>query len=254
MLTRHTQSATISLPLAGEVNLWAFQPTAFPSGENLVEMVEDAVRATEGFIGAPFPTTQVILLIPIIGPETDHGIGGGLYWGRFMTVTRYEPWPINRGAIYHEVGHYYFPGGLGPTWLVEGGAEFMWSYTNDQVGIRASKTGSSRTWDLGRGELPRPGNTEHRQLNERTTRVRLLVLCNYSLGAYFLLNLFETLGEEATGAAIRELYLLSNVGAASGDRGGDLPAFLKHTPAERIGRFRQLYRRWHGGSFLDEQD
>ena len=55
VLTRHTRSAAISLPLAGEVDLWAFQPTAFPPGENLIEILEGAVRITEGFIGAPFP-------------------------------------------------------------------------------------------------------------------------------------------------------------------------------------------------------
>ena len=253
VLTRHTQSATVSLPLAGEVNLWAFQPTAFPPGENLVEMVEDAVRATEGFIGAPFPTTQVILLVPIIGPETDHGIGGGLYWGKFITVTRYEPWPINRGAIYHEVAHYYFPGGLGPTWLVEGGAEFMWSYTNDQVGIQSLEDRKLTAWDLVGANCLNQGMRNIRQVNERTRESDSLVLCNYSLGAFFLLNLFETLGEEATGAAIRELHLLSTSERRPVTEEEIYRAFLKQTPAERIGEFRQLYRLWHGGSFVDEE-
>ena len=254
VMTRHTQSATISLPLTGEVDLWVFQPTALPPGENVVEMVEEAVRATEGLIGAPFPTTQVILLIPIVGPETDHGIGGGGHWGRFITVTRYEPRPINRGAIYHEVGHYYFGGGIGPGWLVEGGAEFMWSYTSVQVGIMSPEEQKITHLNWVEAGCLNQGIRNIKQLNERQRESDSLIHCNYNLGSFFLFTMFETLGEEALGAAIRDLYLLSTSEDRPVTEEEIYQAFLDHTPAERMGEFQHLYRRWHGGAFLDEQD
>ena len=98
-----TQSATVSLPLAGDVNLWIFQPTPFPPDEDLLAMLEDSVRLSEDFMGAPFPVTDVIMLVPIISPGIDHRIGGGGYWGAFIHVTRYEPIPADREPIYHEV-------------------------------------------------------------------------------------------------------------------------------------------------------
>ena len=256
--TWYTQSATISLPLAGVVDLWVFQPKAFPPGENVVEILEGAVRITEGFIGAPFPTTQVILLVPIVGPETDHGIGGGGHWGRFITVARHEtlPSPITamRGAIYHEVAHYYFGGGIGPPWLVEGGAEFMFSYTSVQAGVMSPEEQklTHRNW-VEAGCVSR-GMRNIKQLNERQRESDSFIHCNYNLGGFFLLTMFETLGEEAMGAAIRELYLLSVSERRPVTEEEIYQTLLKHTPAHRQGRFRIMYRRWHGGSFADEPD
>ena len=139
--TPFIQSATVSLPLTGEVNLWAFQPQPFDPSQDLLPRLEDSVRVLEEFMGVPFPVTDVILVVPIIGPEVDHGIGGGAHWGRFITVTRYETSPshdfwavTNWESIYHEVAHYYF--GFGPPWLGEGGAEFMWMY------IRENRSGT----------------------------------------------------------------------------------------------------------------
>ena len=256
--TWHTQSATISLPLAGVVDLWVFQPKAFPPGENVVEILEGAVRITEGFIGAPFPTTQVILLVPIVGPETDHGIGGGLHWGRFITVARHErlPSPITamRGAIYHEVAHYYFGGGIGPPWLVEGGAEFMFSYTSVQAGVMSPEEQELTHLNWVEAGCLNQGMRNIQELNERQRASDSYIHCNYNLGGFFLLKMFETLGEEAMGGAIRELYLLSTSERRPVTEEEIYQTLLKHTPAHRQGRFRIMYRRWHGGSFADEPD
>ena len=249
VLTRHTQSATISLPLTGEVDLWAFQSTPFPPDENVVEMLEDAVRATEGFLGAPFPTNRVVLLVPIIGPETDHGIGGGIYWGEFITATRYEPWPVNRGVIYHEVGHYYFY--RPPVWLAEGGAEFVVAYTNDRVGIESLEDRKPTAWNLVETNCLKEGIQNIADLLERRKSDPRHV-CNYSLGAYFLLSLLETLGEEATGAALGELFLLTVSENRSVTEEEIYRAFLKHTPAGLEEEFRDIYRRLHGGPYADE--
>ena len=157
-----------------------------------------------------------------------------------------------RGAIYHEVAHYYFGGGIGPPWLVEGGAEFMFSYTSVQAGVMSREEQKRTHWDwVGAGCLDQ-GIRNIQQLNERQRESDSYIHCNYNLGGFFLLTLFETLGEEATGAAIRELHLLSTSERRPVTEQEIYQAFLKQTPDERIGEFRQLYRLWHGGSFVDE--
>ena len=251
--SRHIQSATISLPLAGEVDIWVFQSTAFHPSDNLTAMVEDAVRATERLVDAPFPTNRVIMLIPIVDLDTDHGIYGGLHWGRFITATRYEPWPVSRGVVYHEVAHYYFRGGLGPAWLVEGGAEFMKAYTNDRVGIESLEDRMPTARNLVRWNCSDQGIINIAHLNERSRAFTYPPLgCNYNMGEYFLLNLFETLGEEATGRAIRTLYWLSTGEGRPVTEKEIYRAFREQTPRQLVAEFHDLYRRLHGGAFLDD--
>ena len=82
--TPFTQSATVSLPLAGEVNLWVFQPEPFHhSQDKILPQLEDSVRIMEEFMGAPFPVADVILVVPIIGPEGGPRNRWGRALGRF---------------------------------------------------------------------------------------------------------------------------------------------------------------------------
>lgn len=37
--------------------------------------------------------------------------------------------PYSRSTVYHELGHYYFNSGNGPSWLSEGTADFLAGYT-----------------------------------------------------------------------------------------------------------------------------
>ena len=247
--TRHTESETILLPLAGEVDLWVFQPTPLPQGENLIGLLEDVVRATEGLLRAPFPTNQVILLVPIIGTDKDHGFqGGGIFWGDFITATRIEPWWIHRNVIYHEVAHYYFY--RPPVWLAEGGAEFLMAYTNDLVGFQSLEERKPIVWSLVETSCLKEGIQNIAQLLESYQRH----VCNYYLGAYFLLELLEALGEEATGSALGELFLLTVSKNSSVTEEEIYRAFLRHTPEGLMEEFRDIYRRLHGGPYADEEE
>ena len=253
------QSRTVSLPLAGEVNLWAFQTAPSPEGEDLTAMMEEAVRATEELMGAPFPVTDVIMAVPVMGAERDHGIpGGAAHWGRFISVTRKPPAPINRGAIHHEVGHYYF--GFGPPWLVEGGAEFAWLYTYHRIGLESLQEGKPAALRRVQHNCLRRGLSTIQQLNERQIQAPdFQAICHYSLGAYLLLNLYETLGEAVLSAALRDLYLRF--------QGEPRPvteeeflvfeeeiyeAFLRNTPPELVDAFHEVYKEIHGRPYAEE--
>ena len=87
----------------------------------------------------------------------------------------------------------------------------------------------------------------HRDFHSECHRIHR---CNYNLGEFFLMSLFDIMGEEATGAALGELYLIS---------GRDVPAlseeeiyrvFLRNTPVGLEENLLELYRRVHGGLFL----
>ena len=253
------QRATVSLPLAGEVNLWAFQSKPFPPDEDLTAMIEDAVRATEDFMGVPFPATDVILIVTI-------GVRGGELWEGFFTAQRHEPNPVSRGTIYHELAHYYFT--FGPRWLVEGGAEFMAAYTYDRAGLKSLEDQKPAIWSWVEATCFDEGIGNIHQLNERELLdPRRPLTCNYSLGSYFLMELYEAVGEEALSATIRALYrefhdqghtvLIEEEGRLVFENEEEFhrveelfyQTLLENTPPERVDAFLEVYRRLHGGPY-----
>ena len=260
MLQSHfTQSKTITLPLAGEVNLWAFQTARSPQGEDLTAMMEEAVRTTEEFMGTPFPLTDVVLVVPVIGAGKDHGIAGGAHWGDFIHVTRYQSQPFNRSAVHHEVGHYYF--GFGTPWLVEGGAEFVSDYVWARTtGREYPEDRRSTAQDRVQKYCHNQGISTIQQLNAQQVQdsdiLRFPTICHYGLGSYFLLRLYETLGEDVLSAALRELYLryqgeprpLTREEFAHYER-AIYQAFLRNTPPELRDAFHDVYREIHGGPY-----
>ena len=245
---RFTQASTVSLPLAGEVNIWVFQSTPFPPDDEVLETIEDTVRITERFMTLPFPTTDIILLL---GEDGSH-------LGSFMTLTRFEDGVVL--FVPHETAHYYF--GLlmkGPAWFSEGGAEFIEALVWDRKGVlslddRRSQLGGAFSSCFGTLMVTNLWELDH--FDGRTLG------CDYSMGEYFLLKIHETIGEEAMGAAMREMSVTlgesDSEALASGLRTDDgraeaiYRAFLNHAPADTREELRELYRTLHGGPFLEE--
>ena len=246
----HTQSKSISLPLTGEVNFWAFQAIPFPRGKDVVGMMEEAVRAAESLFGTAFPMKDVILVLQPVGGATRNY--GGLFRGDHIRVVMYDFSEVNRGVIYHEVAHYYLGGGIGPTWLVEGGAEFAVAYVRDQIGQESLEVRTQTARTLLRDNCHNQGVSKISKLIERLEeRPDSLFVCNYSLGAYFLHNLFDLMGEDAMSAALRDLLLLQK---STGERLTEeeiYQTFRENVPRGRVDRFNEAYRQWHGGEFIE---
>ena len=234
----YIQHKAISLPIAGQVNIWVIENTPPPPGEDLLTIIEDAARVAEGFLGVPFPTTDIILLVVPRG----HGIRGAHYRTHMMLVRR--GWDeMEVPFIPHETAHYYFDSHFGPKWFIEGGADFIQAYVNDQTGVE------------GLADRKAQVAQEAQSLcfeSNRIENIRHLVYirydgekCPYSMGEDFLLNVFDTIGEEAMASALSELYL-QPVHVTEEDI---YHAFLKHAPQDRKEAFHDLYRRMHGGAF-----
>ena len=253
---RYTQTRTVSLPLAGDVNIWVIQPTPFPPGEDLLTVIEDTARISEEFLGVSFPTTDIILLVTDQNYEAD-----GYHAWSHMRLPRHDyGGEIGVPSIPHETAHYYFTRPQ-PWWLVEGGANFIESYYNDRKGIQSL---ADRATDIARivKEYCVDGfsieNIWHLIHTPGYQTVEYPATgCRYSMGEEFLLSSYMTIGEEAMSAAIRELYLSykeyeRTESSGQGRRATEeavYDAFLKHTPDDRKEAFRELYRRLHGGPY-----
>ena len=98
------QSTTVSLPLAGDVNIWAFQEGPFAPDDNLISLAVDSAPVIEELMGIPLQTTDIIL---IVDPDLNFG---GIYSYAYLAIRNYRTVP-------HEIAHYYTDANGAPAWL-----------------------------------------------------------------------------------------------------------------------------------------
>ena len=234
----HVGSGKITLPHSGEVNVWIVRRQPFLPGDDAIANLAEAVRASEQFFGLPFPVDHVILSLLVEG-------GRGIHLGHMMVLTPFD------GQLslppYHEVAHYYFNDG--PTWYLEGGAEFIAHYYHN-------------------GEkLPTVDFPEYCREQEVHNLQALNALgdlgggdvwdrCRYDMGLHFLVNLREAMGDDPWRAALRTLFLkggYEGLYLASGGATDEevYQVFLEHTPPHLVAAVKDVFRGLHGGPFVD---
>ena len=242
----HSQSRTVSLPLAGEVKIWVFQNTPLPPNEDLLTSIEETARMSEELLGAPFPTTDIILLVVDLG-DTFYRVYPQHY-GSHMVLTR-ESSSAKVFYVPHETAHYYFF--TGPRWLTEGAAELIETYFNHRTGVtelafsRAGALTDAQNCVHGYGME----NIRHLyHVLQRAWEPNLPELCLYQMGENFLHHAILTVGENAIMSALGELYVsLPGRGRQAAEE-LIYEVFLKHVPVERQENFTALYRELHGGA------
>ena len=251
--THFTQTRTVSLRLAGDVNIWIFQNTPFPAGEDLLTVIEDTARMSEGLLGAPFPTSDIILLV-VDHSDKRYRIGPG-HVGTSMRLNRY---PSGVWHLPHETAHYYFFNPItGPRWLTEGGAEFIAVYFNHRTGVRDLADERARAFRANQSCVDNYLMENIRHLTLVLTNNWEILHpsgCVYKMGENFLHSASMVMGEEALMSALGELHLLE-VGRDRHTVEGRIhveeriyEVLLKHAPADRQEDFRDLYRELHGGA------
>ena len=127
----HVRSETITLPLADEVSLFAVGRSE-PGLDDALERMMVGVTSIEGFMGTPWPNPVVILLQELVldlRADPTGPVVGGWYAGDHVVVRN-----TSKSITYHELGHYYLHGGIGPQWLFEGGADFLAAFTLRSTG------------------------------------------------------------------------------------------------------------------------
>ena len=257
------QSKAIDLPLAGEVNLWIVQHEPIPGYEDLLRFAEEAVRGTERLMGVPFPTFEVI--VAIVRRQGDLGsrcYAGVAYNDRVDVGDWVGGGTALRRTVYHEIAHYYFDNGIGPGWILEGGADFAAWRIEDWLGY-SSPEDTRVHWAEGvRTSCVEQGMTNLHMLatHEYSDKnAKLAFSCQYSMGWNFLLSLHEVMGDEALSAALGELYRTIELRFVPGfDWTKSDPEvyeiILKHTPTDKVEEVKDIYRWKHGGPFIDAED
>ena len=176
----HVVSDTLSLPLAGEVNLFAVSRT--PLQQDVLGILRTGVEVMEGFMHRPWNKPNVIALVE---PEWYIPIGGSFYERTFIVSTS-----LNPGVFYHELGHYFF--NRMTVWFIEGVAEFLRSYTLNKSHQLPIQMGSIKRCAM----LGAPNIQKWLDTRDSTTSAPFR-LCHYALGKFFLLGMYALLGHDA---------------------------------------------------------
>ena len=173
----------IELPLAGDVTISVLNVD--PASYRTIDILEQVLRAQEGFMDVPLPRSYIGLLV---ADATPHGGGGGP--GGLITV---DPiYAEDDYLIAHELAHIYWA--FSPKWIAEGGADFMTTVSVDKEFSSEDCSWAEALSDLEAKEEP-------------STPTLDLSNCDYILGRGLFLDLYETLGDEAFRRGFGRLYL-----------------------------------------------
>ena len=153
----------------------------------------------------------------------------------------------------HELTHYYK---YDTRWFDEAVSRFVEAYVADAIGIKPISEISTEVtehadwacreydaeYDIGGLE-----NIRHSRYIDQTFYYYGISRCTYTLGEEFLLQTFETIGEDALSAALRALQVRPGEetdGPEAEQRIRDTLA--RHAPSDRSSEFIELYRRLYG--------
>lgn len=195
----------IELPLAGPVQLTIIRTA--PGVEHTMNLLEQAIRDVEKFMGAPFPQPQVNYLFA----EATSGTGSNA--GTHITsrlkvdkvgYTKNEhetsfPGESAYRHFVHETSHFYW-GNSDDNWLDEGPATFLESIFVGDI------TGESLTLERG----PCPFVSAIAKLDSiGPEQTDAEFTCNYRFGERIFHDLYRNMDETTFRLAFRRLYLLS---------------------------------------------
>ena len=189
----YSEERLTELPLSGAMHLaiFRFRDLRSPS----MDYLERSVHAIEKFMGEPFPTDFVGLVVDGALPP---GSGGAYFDTHIGFLPQFEDeWQYALlGVIAHETAHYYWHGNV--SWIDEGGASLLGALMESG-------------WDANALEI--------RACEEAATIAELEAVdpefgdpafgCNYHLGRAIFLDLYRALGEETFRQGFQDLYAKS---------------------------------------------
>ena len=240
--SHYAASMPTTLPSTGDVELVVVRHTPFAPNDHTLATMEEGLVAIEGFMEAPFPVRDIILLVAdpdiwsVGGRNVSQILGGHMIV--HMVVNDEESGP-GRQTIFHEIAHYYYLSG--PRWLREGTANFFETYVLDRTGNESIEERRERLEsDSGCDKDNIQQHIDDWAANQ----------CDYDLGERFLLAMYANLGSKVMSAALRDLHARSmRLEYLSEDV--IYHAFLSNTPRQSEKAFKMAYRRYHGGPIAD---
>ena len=254
--TRSARSRLISLPLTGETKLTIVRRASITPADGTFDLMEDGLKIIEDFIGVPWPNGDVLLLAEPELELAQDDPPSGFFSHSHMVIDLPEQHRHFPGVLYHELAHFYLNGGNMPAWLSEGGSDFVSFYVLEQTSqstISSHKSLVSREiikhcapHDIGKVQ-DLVDATDGISYSEAEALPSWQ--CHYEIGAYLLLNLYETFGRNSIANALRDLYLLAAAERRVVTEQEIYNAFLAHVPPGQEQQFREIYRELHGSPF-----
>ena len=197
-----TEARTISLPMAGEVELMVVRTQ--PGSARSLDLLEESVRFTESYMGEPFPVNLVLLLHADAVKPGFAGHNSGTNIMVHPDFDRDDGSPEADEAefvIMHEVAHFYWYSSS-QSWIDEGAAEFLTiAYAEDATGFDIGELLTMRFL----GDYDCTDVTNLRLLEELTGPQA--EDCTYDLGMLFFMDLHQALGTKDFQQGFRGLYL-----------------------------------------------
>lgn len=238
------EERVIELPQAGAVTLVIIR--IGPGAERSMDLLEQAVRFAEDYMGEPFPQPYVTLLFAA-APPYFAGVNFGTHIAIHPEYDRADTGSRARTTgrvIAHEVAHYYWD--VKVAWLDEGAAEFM------AAAFEEARAGAG----LMPNHYPCGSVKNIRELAAMGYKMGAPgYRCNYALGERLFLDLQRTLGAEDFRQGFQQLYRdIHSADAAAGDsqpgieqvraafQGADTPAGMVTTAVVE-----QIIGRWYAG-------
>lgn len=234
----HVLSETISLPLAGEVDLYVAGDREVWL-EDTIESMAVALPELETLMGTPLPSARIVAHVY---PNPPGSTGGGLHFPDFSIIRVGD---ADKSTLYHELAHYYFRPTEFPDYLSEGGADFLASYLANLFGdsqlYPSEGLGFLQSWILENCAAGGRANVQ-----EWMDNVDAHEVCHYWVGEQFLQGMYRSLGHDVVFSALRELYGRGSATGIVQTEDEIYEAFLAHTPQSRRDEFRLWYDCLHG--------
>ena len=229
----------ITLPLSGDIVLVIIRTR--PGAARSMDLLENAVRRAEEYMGSPLPTKYVGLLYE----NAVSGSSAGTNFGTHIAIL--PKYDIDDGSseaesapstIAHEVSHYYWGGNQ--DWVDEGAANFM------EAIIEESRTG--RTAGVTHSPCAHAGSIAELESLD-ISKEDLAFGCNYSLGERLFFDMYRALGDEMFQEGFRDLYAASEV---EDDKGRDTSVDIENIRESFHTRARAdaavVIDRWYDGT------
>ena len=190
------EERTVALPRAGPITLAIIRTE--PGAAGSMDLLEQAVRFAEDYMGETFPRRYVAVLF---GPATPAPFAGANFGTHIAIRPEYDRADTGSRArtagrvIAHEVAHYYWD--VKVAWLDEGAAEFMAAAFEEQ---RAGDSLMPNHYPCGRVKNLRDLAAMDYKMGAPGYQ------CNYALGERLFLDLRQALGPEDFRQGFRQLY------------------------------------------------
>ena len=238
-----TATTTVETEMGSTVTFWAVWHDRVTNWEAAFGYLERGLRTGEEIMGRPFPREDVYVYLE--RRPTDYGAA---YFGDAISIGVYNN-NVGANFVYHELGHYYFPGGVEPNWFVEGGAVLIEEYTETE-GRRLT---TFKVPDRCRHE---EGIDDLAELEQFMRDGRDIRYCQYDMGVHFMGKLRNIMGRDAWGMAVESVYglefwhrLPGELKAAAQSSEEIYQVFMEFTPPDAIEEARAAWAQFHGGDF-----